>query len=260
MSVNPKVKKKNKAKIICVANQKGGVGKTTTTHNLSVILANEGYDVCGIDMDAQASLTFSVGIDPMSADGKNIVTLLTKDSGIEVHECIYNIKESLDIIPSIIDLASIEIEMFTRPSRETILSRAIEPIMYEYDYIIIDCPPQLSILSLNALSATDTVIIPVKTDILAYRGLGQLKDTIAEVKELINFDIKIEGVIATIYESISNDDNEILELLKEDNDVLGVIHKTTKAKKGLKDSIPLIEFDKNHKSSKTYLEIADIIK
>ena len=163
-------------KVIAIANQKGGVAKTTTTHNLGAALAAEGKNVLLIDLDSQASLTISVGMEPLEVP-KTIVDVLKKD-GAPIHECVQKINDRLHIVTSIIDLAPMEMEMLSRASREKILDRALKPIKDGYDYILIDCPPQLSILTINALSCADGVLIPVKTDYLAYRGLTQLQDSI----------------------------------------------------------------------------------
>ena len=131
-------------------------------------------------------------------------------------ECVQKINDRLHIVTSIIDLAPMEMEMLSRASREKILDRALKPIKDGYDYILIDCPPQLSILTINALSCADGVLIPVKTDYLAYRGLTQLQDSIREIQELINPDLKVLGVIATLYDARVSDDKDILALLKEE--------------------------------------------
>ena len=155
--------------VIAVVNQKGGVAKTTTTHNLGVALAAAGKKVLMIDLDSQASLTISTGLEPLEMQ-RTIVDVLRKDA-VPIGECVYPITERLHIIPSIIDLAPMEMELLSRASREKILDRALKPVRRSYDFILIDCPPQLSILTINALSCADGVVIPVKTEYLAYRGL-----------------------------------------------------------------------------------------
>ena len=151
--------------VIAVANQKGGVAKTTTTHNLGVALAAAGKEVLMIDLDSQASLTISTGLEPLEMQ-RTIVDVLRKEAA-PIGECVYPITERLHIISSIIDLAPMEMELLSRASREKILDRALKPIRESYDFILIDCPPQLSILTINALSCADGVVIPVKTDYLA---------------------------------------------------------------------------------------------
>ena len=244
-------------KVIAIANQKGGVAKTTTTHNLGVALAAKGKRVLLIDLDSQASLTISVGLEPLEVK-RTIVDVLRKD-GVPIRECIERISDRLHIVTSIIDLAPMEMELLSRASREKILDRALRPIRGEYDFILVDCPPQLSILTINALSCADGVIIPVKTDYLAYRGLTQLQDSIQEIQELINPELKVLGVIATLYEKRVGDDNEILAALKKEYNLLGVIKRLAVAKKGIYDGLAVVEQTPSSEISIEYNKIADII-
>lgn len=243
--------------VIAMANQKGGVAKTTCTHNLGVALAIRGKKVLLIDFDSQASLTISVGIEPLDVEN-NIVSALRKN-GKPITECVNKLNSNLFIVTSIIDLAQIEMEMMTRASREKILDRALTPLKKEYDYIIIDCPPQLSILTINALSCADSVIIPVKTDYLAYRGLTQLEDTIAEIQELINPGLKKLGIIATLYEMKIKDDTEILQELQKKYEVIGIIKKLAIAKKGIYDGQSAIEQNPSSELALEYMKIAEMI-
>ena len=244
-------------KVIAIANQKGGVAKTTTTHNLGVALAAKGKRVLLIDLDSQASLTISVGLEPLEVK-RTIVDVLRKD-GVPVSECIEQISDQLHIVTSIIDLAPMEMELLSRASREKILDRALRPVRGEYDFILVDCPPQLSILTINALSCADSVIIPVKTDYLAYRGLTQLQDSIQEIQELINPELKVLGVIATLYEKRVADDNEILAALKKEYNLLGVIKRLAVAKKGIYDGLAVVEQTPGSEISIEYNKIADMI-
>lgn len=244
-------------RIIAIANQKGGVAKTTTTHNLGAVLAGKGKKVLLIDLDSQASLTISVGLEPLEMK-KTIVDVLKKD-GVAAEKCIFKIGDRLHIITSIIDLAPMEMELLSRASREKILDRALKPITEQYDYILIDCPPQLSILTINALSCADGVIIPVKTDYLAYRGLTQLQDSIEEIRELINPNLKVIGVIATLFDTRVTDDKEILAMLKREYNLLGVIKRLAVAKKGLYEGLAAVEQAPNSELSKEYAAIAQMI-
>ncbi|SFS07844.1 ParA family protein [Anaeromicropila populeti] len=243
--------------IIALANQKGGVAKTTSTHNIGVGLAEQGKKVLLIDLDSQASLTISVGIEPLDIE-KNIVNVLDKTK-CEVSECIQKIRENLHIITSTIDLASLEMEMLSRASREKILDRALEPIKGEYDFILVDCPPQLSILTINALSCADGVIIPTKTDYLSYRGIELLMDTISEIRELINPRLEVLGTIATLYNMRSNDDKDILNGLKSKYNVMGVVKMLVSAKKGIYDGLSVVEKEPNNDISIEYIKIADML-
>lgn len=245
------------SKIISIANQKGGVAKTTSTHNLGTALAKKGKKTLIVDLDSQASLTISVGLEPLEIEN-NITSILQKNK-IDINNCITHLKENLDIITSIIDLAQLEIEMLSRPSREKILDRALKSIKDKYDFILIDCPPQLNILTINALSCSDFVIIPVKTDYLSYRGLTQLQDTISEIKELINTKLEILGIITTFFEKNVKDDREILEQLEKEYNVIGIIKKQVAAKKGIYKGLSAVEQSKTKNISIEYNKVADLI-
>lgn len=249
-------------KVIAVANQKGGVAKTTSTFNIAAVLANKGKKVLMIDFDSQASLTISAGLEPRDYK-KNIVTVLSNKSKNDViKDCIVSLDNipNLFIITSIIDLARVELELQGRTARERVLSRALDTIYNDYDFIFIDCPPQLSVLTLNALAASDYVLVPCKTDYLSYRGLEQLEETIEDVKDYLNNKIKIIGVIATFFEKASNDDRDILNGLKEKYNVIGVIKKSVEVKKGIYDGIPIVlrksKTDISKDMSKEYEKIA----
>ena len=244
-------------KVIAVPNQKGGVAKTTTTHNLGVALAAQGKRVLMIDLDSQASLTISVGLEPLEVE-QTIVDVLRKE-GLPLMECVQRLSDRLHIVTSIIDLAPMEMELLSRASREKILDRALRPVREQYDFILIDCPPQLSILTINALSCADGVVIPVKTDYLAYRGLTQLQDSIQEIQELINPGLKVLGVIATLYDTRVADDREILALLRKEYNLLGVIKRLAVAKKGIYDGLAAVEQAPNSELAKEYVAIAEMI-
>lgn len=244
-------------KVIAIANQKGGVAKTTTTHNLGVALAAQGKRVLMIDLDSQASLTISVGLEPLEVE-QTIVDVLRKE-GLPLMECVQRLSDRLHIVTSIIDLAPMEMELLSRASREKILDRALRPVREQYDFILIDCPPQLSILTINALSCADGVLIPVKTDYLAYRGLTQLQDSIQEIQELINPGLKVLGVIATLYDTRVADDREILALLRKEYNLLGVIKRLAVAKKGIYDGLAAVEQAPSSDLAREYVAIAETI-
>lgn len=254
------------AEIIAVANQKGGVAKTTVVHNLSVALALKKKKVLMVDLDSQASLSFCAGIqNPADYDGNNIVAALEKNSKVDIHDCIQpvgaldELKGYLYLIPSIIDLAQMELEMFSRTSRERILDKALTPVKGEYDYIILDCPPQLSIMTINAFSCADGVIVPVKTDELAYRGLQQLCGSIEEIQNLVNPKLQIYGIIATLFEKAVKTDNDILNRLQKENRVIAVIRKAAIVKKGVETGVSAVESVPTHEVSKAIMEVADMV-
>lgn len=243
--------------IIAIANQKGGVAKTTTTNNIGVGLALEGKKVLLVDLDSQASLTISTGLESLEVENNIADVLVRKEKS--VNECVCHLTDNLDIIISTIDLASLEMELLSRVSREGILKRALQPVQDKYDFILIDCPPQLSILAINGLSCADGVIVPVKTDYLAYRGLELLMDTVREIKELVNPDLHIYGVIATLYEKRCKDHNEILEALDNEYQVIGVAKKLVSAKKSIYEGKAVIEQEPENAISLAYMKIVKMI-
>lgn len=244
-------------KIIAFTNQKGGVAKTTSTYNVGVFLAQKGKKTLIIDLDSQASLTISAGFEPFDYDN-TIVKVLRKE-GTPIVECIQPLQENLDICTSRLELAQLEMEMIGRSMRETILKRALENIREEYDFILIDCPPQLSILTINALACCDCVIIPVKTDYLAYRGVELLMASISDTRDLINPSLSVLGVIATFFETRVKDDNDILQLLKEKYNVIGVVKKMAIAKKGVYEGRSVSEQAPKNEIAKEYDKVSNYI-
>ena len=200
-------------RIIAVANQKGGVGKTTTSINLAACLAEKGKKVLAVDMDPQGNLTSGLGVDKDSVE-KSIYELIIGE--VDINEVINKeVLENLDIIPTSIDLSAAEIELIGVDDKEYILRNAIDQVKDQYDFVIIDCPPSLSMLTINAMTTADSVIVPIQCEYYALEGLSQLIHTIDLVKDRLNNDLEIEGVVFTMYDARTNLSLQVVENVKE---------------------------------------------
>ena len=206
------------AKVIAVANQKGGVGKTTTSVNLGIGLAKQGKKVLAIDSDPQGSLTASLGWrepNKLTSTLSTVMTKILQEIPVDNREGILKHNEGVDILPANIELSGIEMTLVTAMSRETILKQYIDILSDDYDYIILDTCPSLGMLTLNALSAANSVIIPVQAQYLSLKGLEQLLQTIAKVKRKINPNLTIEGILITMTDTRTNYNKDIITLLSE---------------------------------------------
>lgn len=200
-------RKKSRAVVIAVANQKGGVAKTTSVASLGAAFAELGKRVLLVDLDAQGSLTFSLGVDPDTVETSIHEVLLGE---AEVGAAILATDDGVDLVPSTIDLAGAEAQLLHRPGREYVLGGVLEPVLAAYDIVLLDCSPSLGVLTLNALTCADGLIIPMLSEMLSHRGVGQLLDTVSDVKRLLNKKLKIIGILPTMYDGRSNHAREVL--------------------------------------------------
>ena len=199
-------------RIIAIANQKGGVGKTTTAINLSACLAEAGQKVLVVDFDPQGNATSGFGLEKGSIEN-TVYQMLIGESAIK--DCIEKeVQENLDILPSDDNLAGAEVELLEMENKETLLKNSLKKVKKQYDFIIIDCPPSLNLLTINALTAADTVIVPIQCEYYALEGLSQILKTINLVKRKLNRKLELEGVVFTMYDARTNLSLEVVESVK----------------------------------------------
>ena len=235
-------------KIISFANQKGGVGKTTTAVNLSAALAEAGQSVLAIDFDPQGNLSSGLGIDKLNTE-KNINDAILST---EV--------ENLDIIPSNVDLSGAEIELLELEDRERTLRRKISEIYKEYDYIIIDCPPSLSLLTINAFMASDSVVIPIQCEYYALEGLNQMLRTVNLIRERLNPTLEIEGIVFTMYDARNNLSGQVIEgvksVISNENIFETIIPRNVKLAEAPSFGMPITEYDTTSTGAQAYRMLA----
>jgi chromosome partitioning protein len=245
------------AKVIAIANQKGGVGKTTTAVNLSSCLAHKGKKVVIIDIDPQGNTTSGLGIDKKVIE-KSIYEVIINDVNIE-NALMKTAVENLYICPSNIQLVGAEVELVSVISRETRMKVAIEEIRKKYDYILIDCPPSLGLLTLNALTAADTILVPIQCEYYALEGLSQLMNTVKLVQRHLNPLLDVEGVVLTMFDARTNLSIQVVEDVKKyfRNKVYRtVIPRNVRLSEAPSFGLPIILYDPKSKGAECYLELA----
>ena len=243
-------------KVISVANQKGGVGKTTTAVNVSALLAKKGKKVLLIDTDPQGNATSGVGVDKTVSF--SVYDVLVDDVEIENTLQLTEMK-NLEVCPSNINVAGAEVQLVSKENREYKLKEKIEKIKNDYDYVIIDCPPSLGLVTLNAFTASDSVLIPIQCEYYALEGLGQLINTINLVKKRLNKELVIEGALLTMYDARTNLSNQVVKEVKnffDDKVYKTVIPRNVKLSEAPSYGMPICMYDARSKGSRCYDKFA----
>lgn len=245
------------ARIISVANQKGGVGKTTTTVNLGACLAYYGKKILLVDIDAQGNATSGLGVRKADVE-KDIYDILVNETPVD-EVVLETSRENLWIVPATIQLAGAEIELTTQMARESRLKQALAKVSGDYDYILIDCPPSLGHLTINAFTASDSILIPVQCEYYALEGLSQLLNTVRLVQKHFNPDLKIEGVLLTMLDARTNLGYEVVDEVKKyfrERVYKTIIPRNIRLSEAPSHGLSIIDYDARSRGSEVYLELA----
>src|SRR6266540_797989 len=246
------------ARIIAMANQKGGVGKTTTTINLGAALAEYGRRTLLVDFDPQGALSVGLGVNPHNLDLSVYNLLMHDDCTLDDVRIKTNL-DGLHLLPSNIDLSAAEIQLVTEVAREMALARVLRPVLKEYDYILIDCQPSLGLLAINALTVAHGVLIPLECEFFSLRGVALLLDTIDKVRERLNFDLELEGILATMYDSCTTHCRQVLQRVVEafgDKVYQTVITRTVKFPESTVAGAPITSLDPSSSGARNYRQLA----
>ena len=244
-------------RIIAVANQKGGVGKTTTAINLSACLAEKGKRVLAIDTDPQGNMTSGLGVDKDEVE-KTVYDLLIGAAEIEDIIC-RDVDDNLDVLPTNIDLSAAEIELIGIDEKEFILRKAVHKVKDDYDFVIIDCPPSLSMLTINAMTTADSVLVPIQCEYYALEGLSQLIHTIELVKERLNPELEMEGVVFTMYDARTNLSLQVVENVKDNlnqNIYKTIIPRNIRLAEAPSYGMPINKYDSRSTGAESYRLLA----
>ena len=244
---------------LAIANQKGGVAKTTTVASLGAALAELEYKVLLVDLDPQSCLTFSLGIDPEDLD-VSVHHVLTK--GLDPAEVILRTDEGIDLVPATIELARAEADLLTRTGREHVLKSMVDQLDEDgagYDWILLDCPPSLGILTVAALTAAEGVLIPLQCETLSHRGVGQLLDTVHDVRRFTNRNLEVWGVLPTLFDGRTNHSRAVLDTISDTYDLEVIeppIPKTIKFAEAPAAGRSILATSRSSKGAKAYREVA----
>ena len=246
------------SRVIGIANQKGGVGKTTTAINLSACLAEKGKKVLLIDLDPQGNATSGFGLERGKIENTVYQLLISDD--LSIKDCIQkNVQENVDVLPSDVNLSGAEIELIGIKRKEFILKKKLEPVRDDYDFVIIDCPPSLNMLTVNALTTADSVLVPIQCEYYALEGLSLLLHTISLVKKRLNASLEVEGVVFTMYDSRTNLSLQVVENVKDNlkqNVYKTIIPRNVRLAEAPSHGLPINKYDPKSTGADGYRSLA----